>query len=125
VSQSSSKPFYFTKEETPVISEVEEILRNDFGLHLLPPYYYNPASGVKKQPENLLREASVLRFCGIIRSDTVMADTDGSGTIGYSRSGTGVLTGRDVEAYVVYWRLLANRYLSSENSASPIHPSMS
>ena len=38
-----------------------------------------------------------------------------------ARSGAGVLTG-DVEFHaLVYWRLLANDYLSSENSAMIVH----
>ncbi|KAG0636882.1 hypothetical protein HOY80DRAFT_1138749 [Tuber brumale] len=74
VAQSPSESFHPREGETPLIAKVETVLLHDFQSHPLQPYYA-PASKIKKQRENLLYEASVLRFWGIIHDDTVMVET--------------------------------------------------
>ncbi|CUS12492.1 unnamed protein product [Tuber aestivum] len=63
VARSSPKPFRRPKEETPpnATNRVEEMPFPDFGFHPLQPYYV-PTSKIKERRENLLHEASALRF---------------------------------------------------------------
>ncbi|KAG0134699.1 hypothetical protein HOY82DRAFT_553601 [Tuber indicum] len=87
VAKSPPESFHPREEETPLIAKVEEVLLHDSQSHPLQPYYV-PASKIKKHRENLLYEASVLKFWGIIHDDTVMVDTldaPGGGSVMDSR----------------------------------------